>query len=480
LSYSSGCKGVFLGAAERYDLIQEIDRWVIDAAFDWLSKRSSLEPLEFCSINLSGRSVGDREFTEFMIDRLSKIDFPPEKLCFEITETVAIANLSRATELIQRLRAIGCRFALDDFGSGLSSFGYLKNLPVDFIKIDGMFVRDILEDPMDLVMVKAIRDLGHVMGKKTIAEFVENERILSKLLEVGIDYAQGFHVGRPRSLDELWDDLKDSRSKKRNQRGVEEMSSSQALSSEVTEELSRASRASIPPVEKNRYRILQVDDDPVSRTVTQHGLELAGFEVWSANSGEEALGIVSERGYPHLALVDLIMPGMGGVELSQRLTSAVDLPIIMLTSLADSSAEVDAITGVAEDYVTKPFVLAVLVARVERLLRRIGDFAYALGPRIVVDGHLEVELGKKRVFLDGREVALTRIETKLLYVLMREAGRAVRCNALLQRVWPGQMVLETVLRTHVARLRAKIELEPASPRYIKTRRGFGYSFPAPS
>ncbi|MEM7357311.1 MAG: EAL domain-containing protein, partial [Acidobacteriota bacterium] len=182
--------GAFLSAAERYDLIQRIDRWVIDAAFDWLVRhRSHLDRLGFCSINLSGRSVGDKAFIDFIAERLEDSAIPAQKICFEITETVAIANLTQATRLIRKLRAQGCRFALDDFGSGLSSFGYLKNLPVDFIKIDGMFVRDILDDPMDLVMVKSIHDLGHVMGKKTIAEFVENERILSKLEEVGIDYA---------------------------------------------------------------------------------------------------------------------------------------------------------------------------------------------------------------------------------------------------------------------------------------------------
>ena len=116
---------------------------------------------------------------------------------------MAIANLSSAIVLIGSLRELGCRFALDDFGSGLSSFAYLKNLPVDFLKIDGLFVKDILDDPMDFAMVKSINEIGHVMGKKTIAEFVENAAILEKLRKIGVDYAQGYGIGRPRPIDEL-------------------------------------------------------------------------------------------------------------------------------------------------------------------------------------------------------------------------------------------------------------------------------------
>ncbi len=128
---------------------------------------------------------------------------PPEKICFEITETAAIANFDSAIHLIGTLRARGCRFALDDFGSGLSSFAYLKNLPVDFLKIDGMFVKDIVDDPIALAMVRSINEIGQVMGKQTIAEFVENDAILEKLREISIDYAQGFGVGRPRPLSEM-------------------------------------------------------------------------------------------------------------------------------------------------------------------------------------------------------------------------------------------------------------------------------------
>ncbi len=128
---------------------------------------------------------------------------PAEKICFEITETAAITNLVSATRFITALKGWGCHFALDDFGSGLSSFAYLKQLAVDFLKIDGVFVKDVVDDPINLAMVKSINDIGKVMGKRTIAEFVENESILRKLREVGVDYAQGYRIGRPTPLERL-------------------------------------------------------------------------------------------------------------------------------------------------------------------------------------------------------------------------------------------------------------------------------------
>ena len=138
-----------------------------------------------------------------MISRLDGTNVPAEKLCFEITETAAITNLVSATRFITALKGWGCHFALDDFGSGLSSFAYLKQLAVDFLKIDGVFVKDVVNDPINLAMVKSINDIGKVMGKRTIAEFVENDGILEKLREVGVDYAQGYRVGRPKPLDRL-------------------------------------------------------------------------------------------------------------------------------------------------------------------------------------------------------------------------------------------------------------------------------------
>jgi diguanylate cyclase (GGDEF)-like protein/PAS domain S-box-containing protein len=191
----------FLPSAERYNLSAKIDRWVIDKALDWLSRhRRQLERLYLCSINLSGHSLSDGKFLEFIIAKLSETDVPPAKICFEITETVAIVNLNSAQGFITALKKLGCRFALDDFGSGLSSFAYLKTLPVDFIKIDGLFVRDIVSDPIAFAMVSSINQIGHVMGKQTIAEFAESDIILERLRAIGVDYVQGYAIGRPRAI----------------------------------------------------------------------------------------------------------------------------------------------------------------------------------------------------------------------------------------------------------------------------------------
>jgi len=196
--------GAFLPAAERYNLISKLDRWVISTAFHWLARHPThLKRVDHCSINLSGQSFGNKEFLNFVLGIFKNGGMPPEKICFEITETSAISDLAGAIDFIKALREIGCLFSLDDFGSGLSSFGYLKSLPVDFIKIDGLFVKDIVEDPISYSMVKSINDIGHVMGKKTIAEFVENEAVLSKLREIGVDYAQGYGICKPQPLDEL-------------------------------------------------------------------------------------------------------------------------------------------------------------------------------------------------------------------------------------------------------------------------------------
>jgi diguanylate cyclase (GGDEF)-like protein/PAS domain S-box-containing protein len=195
---------IFLAAAERYNLSTKVDNWVIATAFRWLTRHpEQLTQLFLCSTNLSGHSLGDENFLKFIIQQFEQTNLPPEKICFEITETAAIANLASATQFINSLKALGCRFALDDFGSGLSSFAYLKNLPVDFIKIDGVFVKDITHDPIALAMVHSINEIGHVMGKQTIAEFVETEGILQKLREIGVDYAQGYGIGRPQPIEQL-------------------------------------------------------------------------------------------------------------------------------------------------------------------------------------------------------------------------------------------------------------------------------------
>ncbi len=192
----------FIPAAERYNLMADIDRWVIHNAFHYLQDSMLCTAPGNCTIaiNLSGQSLCDDSFLPYVLHELETMRFDPHNLCFEITETCAISNLSRARHFMSMLRARGCRFALDDFGSGLSSFGYLKNLSVEYLKIDGSFVRDIEHDPMDLAMVDAINQIGHVAGTLTIAEYVENTAILEKLRRLGVDYAQGYGIARPEPL----------------------------------------------------------------------------------------------------------------------------------------------------------------------------------------------------------------------------------------------------------------------------------------
>jgi diguanylate cyclase (GGDEF)-like protein/PAS domain S-box-containing protein len=192
----------FLPAAERYHMMPAIDRWVISNAFATLARyRNSRGPAmaetTVCAINVSGASLGDDEFLGFVQDQFATHGIAPRQVCFEITETTAVASLTKATEFMTALRAAGCRFALDDFGVGVSSFTYLKHLPVDYLKIDGSFVRDMLDDPVNHAMVEAIHRIGHIMGKKTIAESVENRETLRALSAIGVDYAQGYAIAVP-------------------------------------------------------------------------------------------------------------------------------------------------------------------------------------------------------------------------------------------------------------------------------------------
>jgi diguanylate cyclase (GGDEF)-like protein/PAS domain S-box-containing protein len=193
--------GLFIEAAERYGITPSIDRWVIRNAFRWLvSEADERERLQLCSINLSGQSLGDEKFLPFVIDQFQMSGLDATKICFEITETAAIASYSQANRFINALKELGCKFALDDFGTGLSSFGYLKHFPVDFLKIDGSFVKEILHDPIDREMVRSINEIGHLTGKQTIAEFAENEEIITMLRGMGIDYAQGYGVAEPKRV----------------------------------------------------------------------------------------------------------------------------------------------------------------------------------------------------------------------------------------------------------------------------------------
>jgi diguanylate cyclase (GGDEF)-like protein len=196
--------GAFLPAAERYNLAPALDRLVIGNLFEWIAKKPGfLDNLSVCSVNLSGVSLSDETMLTFISEQFKMWSIPTHKICFEITETAAIANLSYATKFIHHLKECGCLFSLDDFGSGLSSFAYLKNLPVDYLKIDGLFVKDIVDDKVDFGMVRAINEIGHIMGKKTIAEFVENEPIFNLLNELGVDYAQGYGLSEPVPLEKL-------------------------------------------------------------------------------------------------------------------------------------------------------------------------------------------------------------------------------------------------------------------------------------
>jgi diguanylate cyclase (GGDEF)-like protein/PAS domain S-box-containing protein len=192
----------FIPAAERYHLIPSIDRWVVHAAFDVLTKSTlaNAAPGTCFAINLSGQSIGEGDFLDYVLAELEASGVPPERICFEITETAAVANLARARRFIASLKARGVCFVLDDFGSGLSSFAYLKNLKVDFLKIDGEFVRNLMGDSIQRAIVEAIHQVGHVMGIRTIAEGVEDRATLEALRAIGVDYAQGYWIAAPEPL----------------------------------------------------------------------------------------------------------------------------------------------------------------------------------------------------------------------------------------------------------------------------------------
>jgi diguanylate cyclase (GGDEF)-like protein len=192
----------FIPAAERYNLMPSIDRWVIDNVLRFLGSLSEgAHCLRTCCINLSGSSLTDEHLLHYIQGKLAEYGVSPKLVCFEITETATIANMNRALRLISELRARGCRFALDDFGTGLASFAYLKHLPVDFLKIDGTFVKDIVRDPVSLAIVKATNEIGHALGIETIAEYVEDIETFEALRELGVDYGQGFGIARPKPLE---------------------------------------------------------------------------------------------------------------------------------------------------------------------------------------------------------------------------------------------------------------------------------------
>lgn len=197
--------GVFLPPAERYNLMGMIDRWVVRSTIQWIANREGSKQIDICSINLSGASMCDKHMPDF-IKNLFKINaVDPSCVCFEITETVAVTNIASATDFIRELKAIGCKFALDDFGVGMSSFAYLKHMDVDFVKIDGSFVKNIVSDPIDKEMVRSINDIGHILGKKTVAEFCEDQSCFDMLIHLGVDYVQGYFIGKPLPIDSIMD-----------------------------------------------------------------------------------------------------------------------------------------------------------------------------------------------------------------------------------------------------------------------------------
>lgn len=194
--------GAVIPAAERFGIMPSIDRWVLNTAFENLSYLRSLHPGCIVSINLSGTTISDASLPQYIESLLAVHDVEPGAVCFEVTETALISNLNTAGSTIKLVKELGHSFALDDFGSGMSSFAYLKHLPVDFLKIDGGFVKDIVEDETDLAVVAAINEIAHKLGIQTIAEYVESTAIVEKLSEIGVDYGQGFALGKPVSLDQ--------------------------------------------------------------------------------------------------------------------------------------------------------------------------------------------------------------------------------------------------------------------------------------
>ena len=196
--------GAFIPAAERYGVMTLLDRWVVKSVIEYLAglyrQTPDTDKLGTFFVNLSGASLNDAAFFSYIGEQLKVNELPPELLCFEVTETAAISNLHLAVDFIHGIRSLGCQFALDDFGSGLSSFSYLKAMPVDYLKIDGGFVRDITSDPMNYAIVQAVNEIGHVAGLRTVAEFVEDDAVLSTLQDIGVDLAQGYGIARPTAV----------------------------------------------------------------------------------------------------------------------------------------------------------------------------------------------------------------------------------------------------------------------------------------
>ena len=205
---SLGSPQEFIQSAERYGFMQLVDRWVVKEAFSWISRLMDAQKVvPNLAINLSGSSVTDDGFLDYLLEQISEFGVGTSRICFEITETGTISNLVKAADFVRAFRNIGCKFSIDDFGTGLASHNYLRELPVDYVKIDGSFVTGIHKNRNDYAMARSINDLAHFLGQETIAESVENDEIVGKLREIGVDYLQGWGIGRPKTLAEVTDDL---------------------------------------------------------------------------------------------------------------------------------------------------------------------------------------------------------------------------------------------------------------------------------
>lgn len=232
----------------------------------------------------------------------------------------------------------------------------------------------------------------------------------------------------------------------------------------------------LDPQTKRKQRILAVDDDPEVLELITATLIDAGYDVTTAETAEMALNLMNDEGLPHLAVIDIRLPGLDGLSLCQRIHDISDVPVIMLTVVDDEETIVKTIEEFADDYMIKPFNPNELAARVGRILKRIGDFSYTMQAMITVDENLSVDFVRQKAIINGRPLALTPTETKLLYILMQNGGKTVLTSYILARVWPSQSADENTLRVHIHRLRQKIEVAPSRPRYIVTERGAGYSF----
>lgn len=224
------------------------------------------------------------------------------------------------------------------------------------------------------------------------------------------------------------------------------------------------------------HKVLVVDDEPDIVSVVRMTLEAEGFEVSTGYSAQDAFDLINRKGLPHLAVLDIMMPGTDGITLARKLQKFSDLPVIMLTAIDEETTVVKTIEEVAEDYVTKPFKPKELAARVKRVIRRMGDFAFRLESLTVIDDRLAVDFAGKNALIDEQPVSLTPTETKILHILIRSARRTVTTEYLLARLWPLDEVFEDTLRVHVHRLRQKIEPNASKPQYLITQRGVGYSF----